>query len=97
MMAAANLTIVPFLGRISEYILNPLIVLAFTVALLIFFWGIFQFISSQAAEGKARAEGQKKIMYGLFGMFIMFSAYGIIGLILDTFDLPAPESLNSKL
>jgi hypothetical protein len=92
MMAAANLTIVPLLGKISEYILNPLIVLAFAVALLIFFWGIFQFISSEAA-GTKRAEGQKKIIYGLLGMFIMFSAYGIIGLILDTFNLPAPSNL----
>lgn len=84
--------ITALLGRISYYILNPLIVLAFAVALLIFFWGIFQFISSETADAK-RGEGQKKILYGLLGMFIMFSAYGIIGLILDTFSLPHPSNL----
>lgn len=60
--------------------------LLFAVAFLIFFWGLFQFIKS-ANDGKARDDGKKKILWGLVGMFIMFSAYGIIKLILESIGL----------
>ena len=80
------MTIVPFLRDISRLILNPIIMLAFAVALLIFFWGIFQFINSETADDK-REEGKRKIFYGLFGMFIMVSAYGLIRLVLGTFGI----------
>jgi hypothetical protein len=83
-VAASELSIVPLLKSISEHILNPIIGLMFAIALLVFFYGIFEFIRSETAD-KSREEGKKKILYGLIGMFIMFSAYGIIHLILNTF------------
>lgn len=75
-----------FLGSIARVIVNPIILLAFAVALLIFFWGLFQFIKSETADTK-RDEGKKKIFYGLIGMFIMISAYGLIRLIMGTFGI----------
>jgi len=80
------MSIVPFLNKINQFILNPLIMLAFAVATLVFFFGIFQFIKSETADTK-RDEGKKKILYGLFGMFIMISAYGLIRLVLGTFGI----------
>lgn len=74
------------LGKINYFILNPIIRLAFAVALIVFFWGIVQFINSETADNK-RDEGKRKIFYGLFGMFIMFSAYGLIKLILNSFGI----------
>jgi hypothetical protein len=74
---ATAITIVPFLEKVAEYILNPLIKLVFAIAFLVFVFGILQFIRSETSD-KARAEGKQKIVYGLLGMLIMFSAYGII-------------------
>lgn len=76
-----------FLNKINQYILNPLILLAFGIAFLVFFWGIFQFIYSEPAAD-TKNEGKKKIFWGLFGMFIMVSTYGLIRLILGTFGIP---------
>ncbi len=87
------MTISEFLNKINEFILNPLILLAFAVAFIVFFWGIFQFIYSETADAK-REEGKKKIFWGLFGMFIMVSAYGLIGLILGTFGIPSPSYID---
>ena len=92
-MAAAQISIVGLLGRINDAIINPIITLAIVVALIVFFWGIFQFISSETAD-KVRDQGKKKIAYGLLGLFIMFSVYGIIKLILDTFGLEVPYPIN---
>lgn len=79
-----------FLSKISRHILNPLILLAFGIAMLVFVWGIFQFIASQTADS-GREEGKRKIFWGLFGMFIMFSAFGLIRLILGTFGITGPS------
>jgi hypothetical protein len=78
-----------FLGDVSRVILNPIIGLAFAVAFVVFVWGVFQFILSQTSDDK-REEGKRKILWGLVGMFIMFSVYGIISLILNTFGIPPP-------
>ena len=77
-----------FLNKINQFILNPLILFAFGIAFLVFFWGVFQFISSQTTDA-GRDEGKRKIFWGLFGMFIMISAYGLIRLILGTFGIPS--------
>lgn len=82
-----------FLNKINQFILNPIILLAFTVAFLIFFWGIFQFIASETTDA-SRDEGKKKIFWGMVGMFVMVSAYGLIRLILGTFGISGPEYLG---
>jgi len=83
------MNITEFLNNVNAVILNPIISLAFAVAVLIFFWGIFQFIASETSD-KAREDGKKKIFWGIFGMFIMVSAHGLIRLILGTFGIPEP-------
>lgn len=89
----AAVTIVPFLNKVNQFIFNPLIRLVFAVAFVIFFIGIVQFINSETADGK-RGEAKKKIIFGLVGMFIMFSAYGLIRLLLDTFGLSGPRYMG---
>jgi hypothetical protein len=85
-----------FLGRVSASILNPIIILLFFIAVLVFFWGIFQFVGN-AAESSEREGGKKKIMYGLIGMFIMFSAYGLVRVVLDTFGIRPPTYIQNRL
>lgn len=85
--------IAEFLDKVNQYILNPIIILAFVVAIIVFTWGIFEFISSETADA-SREKGKSKILWGLFGMFIMISAYGLIRLILDTIGVRGPEYLD---
>ena len=87
--------IVKLLNNINKFVLNPLITLAFAIALLVFFIGIFQFINSETADSK-REQGKKKILWGLVGMFIMISAYGLIRIVLGTFDITPPSYLNLR-
>ncbi|MES2214259.1 MAG: hypothetical protein V4465_02610 [Patescibacteria group bacterium] len=95
-MAAVQLSIAPFLNKVNTFILNPLIGLLFAVALCIFIYGIVMFIKD-AADAKGREKGKKSIMYGLVGMFIMFSAYGLVRIILNTFQLQTPPYIDKKL
>jgi uncharacterized membrane protein YidH (DUF202 family) len=90
------MSIESFLGRINLYILNPIIVFMFVVALLVFFWGLVQFIYN-AGSDSGRDTGKQHIIWGIVGMFIMVAVYGIIGLILNTFGLPSPEYIAPML
>jgi hypothetical protein len=94
--AAANTpTIKLILYRLSYYVLNPVIKLGFVIALLVFMWGVVDYIRDRnsghlwnssifdkEADGGARTSaGGDRIMYGLLGLFIMASAFGIATLI----------------
>lgn len=74
------------LGNIATYILNPLIVLGFVIATIVLFYGIVQMIWG-ADDGKWD-DKKKNVMYGIIGLFIMFSVYGILRLALNTFGIP---------
>jgi len=80
-----------FVGEFNRIILFPVIALLFAVALLVFMWGCYLYII-KAGEPAARAEGQKHIMWGIIGMFIMLSAYAILAIAANTFGLN--EQLN---
>lgn len=89
-------TINAFLDKINQFILNPLIVLMFVVALLVFFWGLVEFIY-KAGSDDGRDTGKRNMLWGIIGMFIMVAVYGIIRLILDTFGLNTPTYIAPML
>src|SRR5690606_24472976 len=64
-------------NKIAQAIINPLIILLIAVALLVFLWGVFQFIYHAEDETK-RKEGLKHITYGIMGLTIMVGAWGIM-------------------
>ena len=82
-----------FLGKIVTQIVNPLILLLTAVAVIVFAWGVFEFVW-KAGDDKAREDGRHAILWGLVGFIIIFGAYGIINLALGTFNLP---SIQDKL
>lgn len=82
-MPPSPLSIAPFLAKINAVILNPLITLLFAVALLVFLWGVFEFVRKTDDE-KSRTQGKRGMLWGIIGMFIMFAVFGIIRIILQT-------------
>jgi uncharacterized membrane protein len=80
------MSIETFLGRINAYILNPVIALLFAVSTIYFFYGIVRFLSAGSEQvDKTRKEAQNAILWGLVGMVIMFSVFGLIRFVLGTF------------
>ena len=97
---AGTLSVKTIVYRIDYYILNPLIQLGFIVALLIFIWGIVQFImnrnqgsTSPFSKKKGSTESGEHILWGLVGLLIMVSAFGIMSLIKNLIgsDVPIPH------
>ena len=73
------------INKITTQILNPVIVLLFTLATIFFIWGVIQYvIGSQGATGKLE-KAKSAILYGIIGMFIMASAWAIVGVLQNFF------------
>jgi hypothetical protein len=83
------MTIDVFLSKVYDAILEPLLFVVFAFALIIFITGIVEFIAKSDNE-KAREKGRDSMIWGLVGMLIMVSFWGIINIIVGTIgaDLP---------
>ncbi len=76
----------PLIKKIDQYILNPILVLMFFLAALYFFWGVFKMVSN-VDNPTELATGKQAMIWGVLGMVIMISAYGIVNLIIATFNI----------
>ena len=77
------------LYKINDKIVNPVIELSFIIALVVFLWGVFQFIR-KAQSSTDREIGKQHMVWGLLGLLIMFSVYGVINLLIVTFGIDGP-------
>jgi hypothetical protein len=83
-----------FMGRIYTTILNPIIALLFVLAFVYFIWGVIKYSWSGEQESM-REEGRSSIIWGIIGMFVMFSVFGILRLIIGT--IGAEESVLGSI
>lgn len=77
------------ISRINETIINPLILLLLVMALLVFVWGAVQFVANASNE-EGRSVGKRHMIWGVIGLFLMFSVLGILRVLLRTFDIAPP-------
>ncbi len=71
------------LNPIITNVIKPLVMLAFAVATVVFVYGVIQMIIHDA-DAEAHRKGRWSMLSGVIGMFIMFSAWGIIYIISNT-------------
>jgi hypothetical protein len=75
-----------FVGKLNTVILFPTIALLGGIAFFIFLYGCAVYIFNSGNE-TARTEGKKHITYGIIGLLIMVSAYGLLNIATNTFGL----------
>ncbi len=90
------MTIVPFLNRVIALILNPLIYLAFSLGTMYLFYNVIRFLSKQPGD-KERDEAWSAILWGVVGMLVMFSVYGLIYFVLDAFGISSVGAPGSAV
>lgn len=74
------------LSKFKDYIIYPLILVIFAAGFFMFIWGLVQFIID-LDDGAHREEGIEHMKWGIVGMLVMVSVYGIIALLSNTFGL----------
>jgi heme/copper-type cytochrome/quinol oxidase subunit 4 len=74
------------LGVVSGVII-PFI---FTLAFIIFIWGVVNYMFINGASEEKRVEGRQFMFYGILGMALLFSVWGVLNLLLATLGLGTP-------
>ncbi|HMP67391.1 MAG TPA: hypothetical protein PKA60_01420 [Candidatus Paceibacterota bacterium] len=82
-MGTSNTALEIFINRLATAIINPLIVAVFAVALVVFLWGVFEYIRD-ADSAEARETGKSHIIWGIVGMVIMVGVFSIMKIAVDT-------------
>lgn len=81
----AQSTVKNLLGKIAVLIINPLIVLGFVVATVYLFYSIVKLI--WGADQGDLDKRKSAVIYGVVGLLVMFSVFGILRLIIETFGI----------
>ncbi len=81
---------------VADNIINPLIYLLFVVAIVLFLWGLVQFMR-KSNDPTARKTGQQHMLWSIIGFVIMFGAYTIMNVIVKTFGFNTPSSSSVDL
>lgn len=79
-------------------LINAIIPFLLVVATLYVIWGIFQFVTA-AGDEEGRKTGRDKMIYGIIGLFLMLSVWGLVNLLVGSLGftdttIQAPPVLN---
>jgi hypothetical protein len=75
--------VLSFIGKISTEILNPIIAILFSLALAYFIYGVAAYLWNPDSE-EAREKGRTGMLWGIIGMFIMISVFGIMRFLISS-------------
>lgn len=84
-LAADATSVILTIQRLLNYIIPVLI----TIAVVYFIWGVIQYTVSTDEEAKKGA--RSKIINGLIGLFVIIAFWGIVNLITNTFGVGATK------
>lgn len=79
----AEASVVTLMKSVNNVIINPLIFLIFALALVYFLYGLLKYLLSPDNE-EIRKSSKSHMLWGIIGMFIMVSVFGIMTLLLNT-------------
>lgn len=72
------------INKVISAFINPAIALVVAAGLMVFIFGVVEYLYNLNVKGDADNEGKKHMLWGLVGMFIMFAAWAIIKVIDNT-------------
>ena len=83
--ASSHTTVSDIVNTLTTQVLNPLITLFFVLATVVFIWGVVQYVAGSGGDESKLKAGKRLMIWGIIGMFLMASAWGIVRLLCDFF------------
>ncbi len=85
-----------FMDKVDTFIINPLILLLFALAVVYFLYGIVEFISNAQNEEKKTA-GKSHMIWGIVGIGIMMAVFTLMHIVLNTLNIKGVDPENGKV
>jgi len=79
----AEASIETLVDSVNKVIIDPIIVFLFALAVVYFLYGLVEYLLNPDSE-EVHKKSKSHMMWGIIGMFIMFSVFGIIKIITNT-------------
>lgn len=73
-----------FLDSITDLLASSVIRIIFALAIVYFSWGVVQYML-YPDEGEKKEKGKSMMIWGLIALTVMFSVYGLVRMIQNTF------------
>lgn len=83
------------LSNINQIIINPIIIILFAVAFIFFIYGVFEYLWKSQSDPAKIKEGRSHMGWGLFGMFIMISVFGLFKFLINS--VPVSERTKTNV
>ena len=80
---AADADTCAILSRLIAYIVNPLLILLASLAVMVFVWGVVQYLW-KLRGGESSSDGKQHMLWGLVGLFIIVSTMALLTIISNT-------------
>jgi uncharacterized membrane protein HdeD (DUF308 family) len=77
------------LGQV-DFLVGFVIPIAFSLALLFFFWGVAKYILSVGSE---KEQGKQIMVWGVIALFVMASIWGLVRFIQGEFNITNTQSI----
>ncbi|OGF51718.1 hypothetical protein A3I27_04850 [Candidatus Giovannonibacteria bacterium RIFCSPLOWO2_02_FULL_43_11b] len=81
-MVAYAKTIDEVIAIVSTEVLQPIVLLLFALATILFLWGVVEFLINRDNE-EERDNGKRHMLWGIVGLVIMFSVNGILWVLIN--------------
>ena len=78
----------------AKEVINIVTQIVVALAFIYFLWGLMQYLIGDAEK---KAESKSAMIYGLLIMFVMFSIWGLIGVLRDTFNLTDDDAIDVNI
>ncbi len=78
------------LQKIITLIVNPAIIFLFALAFVYFLWGGLTYIQN-AADPEKRSEGAQGMLYGIIGLAVMMSSFGLVRYLMNIVNVPQDQ------
>ncbi|MDB5189405.1 MAG: protein of unknown function with transrane region [Parcubacteria group bacterium] len=87
-LAFAQVNTINDAGKIIIDLINNVAVpIVFALAFIVFIFGIFQYFIQGGHDEEKRDSGKQLMLWGLIGFFVMVSVWGLVRILLGTFQL----------
>ena len=91
----AEASVITLMQSVNRVVINPLIILIFAIAVVYFIYGLTRYLLSPDNE-EVRSTSKSHMLWGIIGMFIMVSVFGIMNILLTTLEVPKSDiQINS--
>ena len=81
------------MSAIVGSIIDPIVLLIFSAGVFMFTWGLLEFLL-KVDSPEDRKKGVQHMLWGIIGIFIMATVFGILNIITETLGLGDPTKLG---